>query len=279
MSKRLCLMVVLLMIVASGRFSPAWAAPEPQFSLGLGVEYARGDFGADSTGNYIAVPLSLTWYANQRLDLELTVPYLYQSSGATGYAATGGGIASARSASGGRGTSRPAAAPAHSGQTEESGLGDISLEGGYNILLDGEGRPDLGLTCYLKFPTAEADQGLGTGSFDWGPGLRLAKWLGEWQPFLEGRYILQGASREETGARDYLFAEAGLGYGWSDQLYLAGFSRFGTASFDGLAAPLEMRLKTVWGFAESNSLELYLAKGFSEGSPDYGVGLSFFTGF
>lgn len=281
MRKQVFLAVVLIVLAAVFSRVPApLAASEPQFSLGLGLDYARGDFGTDSTSTYATLPLLLDWYPNQRFSLELTVPFLYQSTSNTGYAATGSGSAAAQSTGqGGRGMNQSGSSVAVTSWEDQSGLGDITLETSYNLLRDGSGLPDLGLICYLKFPTADEEKGLGTGKFDWGPGLHLAKWLGDWQPFAEGRYIFQGAARAETGARDYLLADAGLGYAWNENLYSAGFSRFGTVTFDGMAAPLELRLKTVWGFTEANSVELYVVKGLSDGSPEYGGGISFFAAF
>ncbi|NTV14627.1 MAG: transporter [Desulfobulbaceae bacterium] len=280
MRKQVLLAVALsVLTMAASSIQAVFAAIPPQFSLGLGVDYARGNFGTDSTSTYTTVPLILDWYPNQRFKLELTVPFLDQSTSNTGYAASGNGIAAAQYAGKGRGLNQSGTKVVVSSSEDQSGFGDITMEASYNLLLDGATLPDLGLICYLKFPTADADKGLGTGAFDWGPGLRLAKWLGDWQPFLEGRYIFQGASSAQTGARDYLLADVGLGYGWNENLYFAGFSRLGSASFEEMSAPREARLKTVWGFGENSSLEAYLLKGLSHGSPDLGGGISFFVGF
>jgi len=258
-------------------FPASIVAATPQFALGLGVEYYRGDFGTDSSSTYTAIPLTFDWFPDRRLNLELTVPFVYQDTSNTGYAATGGGMMMA--ISGGRGMNRTSGSAAFSGDEKQSGLGDITLTGAYKVILDGKGTPDLGLTCYLKFPTADEDKGLGTGAFDWGPGLQLSKWLGDWQPFVEGRYVIQGSSADEIGAKDYFLADAGVGYGWSDKLYTALFSRLGTAAFDGLDAPLDVRLKTVWKISDNNTTEVYLLKGVSDGSPDFGAGISFYVSF
>jgi hypothetical protein len=272
MQRLVLLLVPVLFLLQIG----VAAAATPHFSLGLGVDYARGDFGSDSTSTYMAIPLIFDWFPDERLNLELTVPFVYQDTTNTGYAATGGG---AMAMIGGRGMNQSAGSVAFNGDEKQSGLGDITLVTAYKIILDGKGTPDLGLTCYLKFPTADEDKGLGTGAFDWGPGLQLSKWLGSWQPFAEGRYIFQGSSADEIGASDYFLVDAGVGYGWSDKLYTALFSRFGSAAFDGLDAPLDVRLKTVWKISDNNTTEMYLLKGVSDGSPDYGAGISFYVSF
>jgi hypothetical protein len=54
---------------------------------------------------------------------------------------------------------------------------------------------------------------------------------------------------------------------------------FGSTQFEGTAAPLEARLKAVWRFGERTYTEAYALKGFSDGSPDYGGGISVFMEF
>lgn len=273
--------------------APTFAATVPQFSVGLGVEYGKGNFQTGYDNTITSFPLVLDWFPNERFNLEVNVPYLKQtvsrpSNPTNGTMTTG----TMPSGSGNMPVVTPHALAATQGMMSgsgsgvmlpsgenQSGLGDITLTGAYNVLVDSETTPNFGVTCYLKFPTADKDKGLGTGAFDWGPGVSLSKRLGNWQPFSEGRYVLQGSSRPETGARNYFLADLGTGYGWRENLTSSLFCRLGSSPFAGLAAPLEMRLKTVWGYGENTSVEFYLLKGLSHGSPDLGGGLSFFVDF
>lgn len=67
----------------------------------------------------------------------------------------------------------------HNGKDEEaSGLGDITISAGYAALEEGS-FPRIRLEAFMKLPTADSDEGLGSGSFDWGPGISFSKWL--WQ--------------------------------------------------------------------------------------------------
>lgn len=265
-------LVILVLLLTP----PASAASLPQFSLGLGIDYAKGDFETDYTSTYTTFPLIFDWFPHERFNLELNVPFVKQSSCKATNPATSGNTHAFRGGQGMGGAG--SVVMLHSGE-KQSGLGDITLTGVYNLLLDREATPNLGLALYLKFPTANQNKGLGTGAFDWGPGLLLAKRLGDWQPFSEGRYVFQGGSQAETGARNYFLADVGLGYNWRENLSNSLFCRVGSSAFAGLAAPLEMRLKTVWGFAENTSAEFYLLKGLSPGSPDLGGGISFFVAF
>jgi hypothetical protein len=153
------------------------------------------------------------------------------------------------------------------------GFGDITLTSGYSVLQDSDTSPQLRPTLYVKFPVAATNNGFGTGKFDYGAGMALSKWLGDWLPFAEGRYVFQG------GGADFVTADAGVGYSWSERLSTSLFSRFGTAQFDGIAAPLEGRLKLVWRFAAHTYTDVYALKGFSAGSPDYGGGAAVFMEF
>ena len=88
--------------------------------------------------------------------------------------------------------------------------------------------PILRPTLYVKFPTTDENKGFGTGKLDFGAGVALSKWLGNWQPFAEGRYIVQGASHDETGAVNFVTADTEVAYSWNDHLVTSGYVRYGS---------------------------------------------------
>jgi hypothetical protein len=278
------LLLLISAIIMHSISLPALAESEtPQYAVGLGLDVSSGTFGTDSTSTYVYMPLIIDWFPTGRLDLELTVPLLYQRTQNTGVAAIGDAIAksTARRTMNGQyvytGVS-PTVAGGGTIGTSESGLGDITLTGGYALIQDSNTTPLLRPTFYVKFPTADETKGLGTGKLDIAPGLAVSKWLGKWQPFVESRYIFQGAS-EESGAQDYFTAETGIGYSWNERFYTSAYSRFGSVTFDGMDAPLDIRLKSVWRFGKRTYTEVYALKGLSDGSPDYGGGVSVFAEF
>lgn len=277
-------LLLMSAIILHTTSSPALAGSEaPHYAIGIGFDASRGTFGADSTSSYASVPLIVDWYPTERLDFELTVPLVYQNTKNTGLAATGSTVKSTarRTMAGQYSYTGGSTALASDGVADESvsGLGDITLTGGYALVQDSGAAPYIRPTFYVKFPTADDTKGLGTGKFDVGPGLAISKWLGNWQPFAEGRYIFQGASYEETGALNFLTADAGVGYSWSESLFTSVYGRSGSRLYDGMEAPLEARLKMVWRFGERTYAEAYALKGFSDGSPDYGGGVSVFKEF
>jgi len=275
---RILLLLLILFFQTLSYSAVAETAP-PQFAIGLGLDVATGTFGTGSTSTYVMVPLIIDWFPTERSDLEISVPFLYQQTENTGHAALGTTANNSMQNSVAR---RNMAGSGGGGGTlggEESGLGDITLTGGYTLVQDSDSTPRIRSSLYMKFPTADDSNGLGTGAFDFGSGVDISKWLGNWQPFAEGRYIFQGGSHAETGARDYATADTGVGYSWSERFYTSIYARFGSAIAEGMSAPLEARLKTVWRFAELLYLDAYAAKGFSDGSPDYSGGISVFVEF
>ncbi len=268
----------------------------PQYALGLGLDIAGGTFGTGSTSTYATAPLMIDWFPTERLDVELTVPLLYQRTTNVGHAVLGTGVQSpsksvargsmygAGGSVGGTGSGGAMGAPGGGGGGGgmfggEYGLGDITLTCGYVFIKDSDTTPQMRPILYVKFPTADESKGFGTGEFDFGGGVAFSKWLDNWQPFAEGRYIVQGGAHDETGALNFVTADAGVAYSWSERLATSMYARFGSRLFDGLSAPLEARLKTVWRFGERAYTEVYALKGLSDGSPDYGGGISVFREF
>ena len=235
-------------------FSAFAESPSPKFAVGLGLDISSGSFGTGHNSTYMSLPLIIDWFPTERLDLELTVPLLGQQTSGSGKGSGGmlGG---------------------------DYGLGDITLTSGYTLLMDSPTTPHLRPTIYAKFPTADEGDGLGTGKFDMGVGVVVSKWMGDFQPFTELRYIFQGASHDDIGAENFLIGDVGVAYSLNDRLLASAYIRSGTPQFHDMAAPLEARLKTVWRFAERNYSEVYVLKGFSDGSPNYGGGVSIFTEF
>jgi len=281
--------VAALMITAQMSYAES---PPPKYALGLGMEMFSGTFGTDSTSTFVAAPLIIDWFPTERLDFELTVPFLYLRTSGVDELSTSTAKSVARGYMGGTGGTLSGTGgtivgaggtiiTTRGGGTDggDFGMGDVTLTSGYALLMDSDTTPLFRPTAYLKFPTANESKGFGTGKFDYGAGLAVSKWLGNWQPFTEGRYVFQGASQDETGALDFLTADAGVAYRWSDSFVTSMYARLGSRSFEGMSAPLEARLKMVWRFEEKTFTEAYALKGLSDGSPDYGGGVSIFREF
>ena len=276
---KLLFTIVILIVTTISSFAEEQL---PKYSIGLGLEVFSGSFGTGSTSTYATVPVVIDWFATDRVDFELTVPLLYQRTTNMGHAALGTNVQS---------TAKSVAKNTDHGSMNgtgnggggilggDYGLGDITLTSGYTLLKDGDDSLRLRPTMYVKFPTADESKGFGTGKFDFGVGITASKWLGNWQPYTEGRFIVQGASHNDTGAENYVTADVGVAYSWNERFVTSAYTRLGTALFKDMSAPLEARLKMVWRFGERTYTDVYALKGFSDGSPDYGGGASVFVEF
>ena len=260
------LLLLTLVLIPGGANA---AASAKQFALGLGVNYASGDYGTDTTTRSVRVPLTLDYFPTEHLDFELIVPFLYQSNGST--TASGGmHFPTGR----GRGGAMQSSTTSSS-SSSQSGLGDITLTTGYLLQKETATRPGIRPLLYLKFPTGDKDKGLGTGEFDIGAGIGLVKWFGPWYSFAEGRYIFQG-SNAALGLKDYATFEGEVGYLVSKRFLPSLDLWWSTPPADAASDQVEARLKGNYWLTETVRLEPYIAKGLSSQSADYGAGLALF---
>jgi hypothetical protein len=249
-------------------------------AIGLGLEYSTGKYGTDDRSDFIAVPFYLDLYPTDRLDLELIIPYVQlktRTSGSSTIIVTAQGARKGKAVRA-QATTNSSTTVATEDSHTESGLGDISLTTGYALLLDDLRQPLLRATFYLKFPTADEDKGLGTGEFDFGPGLSLSKWAGNWHLLVEGSYVFQGDA-DYFDAKDYVQYTGGVGYQFSDTFYGALQALGASAVAEGADDSLEGRLKFFWQMVPTTGIEGFVSTGFTDGSPDFYSGLAVFYNF
>jgi len=260
---------VVLAVAALFVAAPSFAADTKKFAVGLGMNYATGDYGTDKTTDSLRVPLTIDYFPNDRLDFELVIPYLYQSNSNT--ILSGGTRFPFERHEGMRQTS-------FNTSDSESGLGDISLTAGYILRPGTETLPSLRPLIYLKFPTADEDKGLGTGEFDIGAGLGASQWFGLWYAFAEGRYIFQG-SNSDLGLKDYGTLEGELGYRVTERFLPTVSLWWSSPPADDSSDLVEARINGTYWIADDTYLEGYLGKGLSSESADFGAGLAVFHRF
>jgi hypothetical protein len=272
--------VILTVIVLSLFFSAEKAMAQPRYSLDLGVDFSSGDYGTDITTDSLALSLALGYYPTERLDLRLTIPWLYQTGGiitTAGGIRLGGPSRQAGEEGTGGQPGRPfAAAIGDEGQSSQSGLGDLTLAAGYVLLQETDVRPMLRPNAFVKFPTAE--ENMGTGEYDLGVGLDLSKWLAKWYLFGRGSAIFQGG-KADLGLKDFATYEGGVGHPLSDRL-LPVLSLWGASSpAESSSSLLEARLSLSYRLSDSKGLSFTGTKGLSSSSPDYGLAGNLFFNF
>jgi len=258
-------------------------------AVGIGVEISHGDYDVDADATVTIVPVVVAVNPSENIDLTFELPLVYfrsrSDSGLVVTGAGGGGGMAPRSGSMGRGqggnaTMTPAAPPMPSAPTTvtssetvtESGLGDISFLAGWTLLHDSDQTPKIRPTFYLKVPSGDDDRGLGTGTFEGGPGISVSKWFGDWQLFFDGAYILQDSTSDYQG-KDYFSYSAGGGVQATDRLFVSLYADGSSTRVEDGDVPVEGWLKLNFLQSRRLSWEAHLLAGFTDASADTGGGL------
>ncbi|MEM9667951.1 MAG: transporter [Pseudomonadota bacterium] len=263
--KRLVCMAIAMVVIpipmassqseneAENRAERQTSTPFIRPSFTAGIDFSRGDFGADSTTETLSTPFSA------RAD----VGDFRFSVGASWLQITGpGGVV-------GDGIIVDGAA---AGDVEtNSGFGDLTLGVNYNVPAELTGDLLVQLQGRLKVPTADEDQGLGTGELDGGVAVDLAYSLGNFTPFTTVGFRWRGDPEGADLNNTFNVSVGGsynLGRGYA---VLASYDfreeTVDTAEesqevFGAITGPINDQLR--WTF--------YGSVGFTEGAPDGGVG-------
>lgn len=261
---------------------PVWAsAAGPSYSVGVGVEFASGDYGTGIRTDSVYMPFSAAVNPTDRLDFTLEIPFVYQSTSAVvagqfmGMQSTSTGTQSVMAAMGpGPRTTASAGTIGNS----QYGLGDLKLKAGYVLFTEEEHLPAIRPNFYVKIPTADKNKFLGTGAFDGGFAVELSKWFGNWLADGEMGYAIQGKS-SVLAVKNYFYYDAGVGYQLTERLRPIFMVKGSTSTVEGGAALLEARLRVKYQIAKHTGVDGYLAKGITTASPDYGMGLAVFYEF
>jgi hypothetical protein len=252
----------LLAVLALG-LAPAALAAEPELAVGTGLHYSTGTYGTSTTTQILSIPFTAR-YDSDVWTYRLYVPYLRINGDASvipGFGPTGSG-GSRRRPVGQR--------------TEASGLGDSTVSATYNVYGAGSRsgpQSGLGLTGKLKLASGDEQEGLGTGSND------VSFAVDAWQQ-LERMTVFGVVGYTVFGASPLGNAEnvGNLGVGASHRL----------ASGDSIGVSLDMRqrghpaplpqreLTGFWNHRIDRAwrTQAYVLKGFADGSPDWGAGVS-----
>lgn len=246
------------------------------FSLGVGADYSSGDYGGDTTTEIWSVPVTAklvsgnwTWKASLpwlRIDGEAgVVPGLGNVNRGRGRGRGLGGIVD------------PLLPPEGEAEAETSasGNGDLRLSGAYSF--DTGGPLGVDLTGNVKLATADEDKGLGTGENDFGLALDLYR-------DFDGTLLFGGVSYTMLGDSDALplndVAGANVGASWAvGGGSLGAMYDWREAASDG--ADDRSELTGFWSVpaGDGGRFQLYAVKGLSDGSPDWGAGVSFTQAF
>ncbi len=248
-----------------------------QFSLSAGANYSSGKYGTSNTTDIWSVPVTAE-YDVDRWTFKLVVPYI-NISGSDNVIPGVGKVKNGNPRGRGLGHVIGGVLPGGGGSTgttasgSASGLGDIVASAGYELFTSADRTAGLDLTGKVKFGTADENKGLGTGKNDYGISLDTYKVVGDWTAF-GGVGWMKYTSSQYIQLKNGFNANVGMGYklGGSDDIgaYYYYRERIATGG-----AP-QSEVTGYWNhkFNDSLRLQAYVLGGFTNASPDYGVGAS-----
>ncbi len=265
--------MICIGVLAAACTVPAMAGT-PSFSAG--ANYSTGKYGTTTTTSIWSVPFTFG-YDTGSWHFKLTVPYIRITG--TGDVVPGVGKVKNTNPLGlGLGRNPLFGGGQPTGQTTTtsttaSGLGDVVAQASYTLFYDTTERFGMDLGTRIKFGTADANKGLGTGQNDYGLNLDAYKGIGNWTLFGGVGYTRYGSSQYiklKNGAN----ANAGFSYKVDDGNSVGAYyyyrERIATTGY------AQSEVSAFWNHNLGNTLrfQAYALTGFTHGSPDWGGGAS-----
>lgn len=233
--------------------TPATAA-EGRLTVGTGFDYSSGGYGESVDTQIVYLPLTFK-YELERWTAKATLSYLTVNAPSDTLIADGRPVTEGRSDS----------------RTSASGPGDIVLAAGYAFYEDALGGIVLDAIGKLKLPTADESKGLGTGKADYAFQVDGLKALGSASLVATLGYRWLG-SPQGIVLDDVWFGSIGvvkkLNADWTGGL----FHDYRQASTSTGAPQSETTLYVSRRVDTRTRAQLYIIRGFTDGSPDWGIG-------
>ena len=262
-----------IILLAAGLLAGGGVQAEDGLTLGIGADYSSGDYGSDTTTEIFSVPLSAR-YASGNWTFKASLPWL-RVSGDPNVLPGLGNVVNLNPRGRGRGGLVGPPPPEEQARGTASGVGDLALAGTYAF--DTGGPLGIDLTANAKIATADEDKGLGTGANDYGVALDLYRAFGATTVFGGVGYTMLGDS-------DFIdvdsVANANVGFS-----HPAGAGSFGAvydwrqAASSGFDDRSELTGFYSFAAGQAGKVQVYGVHGLSDGSPEWGAGVSYSHGF
>lgn len=228
-------------------------APFIRPSFTAGVDFSRGDFGADAATETLSTPFSARADVG---DFRFSIGASWlQITGPGGVVADGVIIDGAAA-----------------GEIEQnSGFGDLTLGVNYNIPTEVTGNWLVQLQGRLKVPTADEDQGLGTGELDGGVAVDVAYSFGKFTPFTTVGFRWRG-DPEGADLNNTFNVSVGGSYSLGSGYAVLASYDFREATTDTADESQEIFGALTGPINDQLRWTLYSSVGFTDGAPNGGVG-------
>lgn len=250
-------LTISAIFVSAISFHASSSHADGTLSLTTGADYSSGKYGQSKSTQMTYIPF-IGKFENEDITLKLTVPWLQ----ITGPGDVVGGNTPIVIGSSNRRT------------TTESGLGDIVLSATHTIAQLGETKPLLlDITGKIKFSTASASKGLGTGENDYTLELDAYKALTDsLTAFGDVGYKRLG-DPSGVNLNNVWFTAAGLSYKFLPSTSAGIMADYRQATLDTSQPVRELTIFVSHKFNDDYKLQSYLSQGYSDSSADWGGGL------
>ncbi len=227
----------------------------------VGMEYASGTYGGDADIEDLYIPVGLSLNL-PKVSFDLTVPYL-RVRAPSGTTITGPG-------------GDPV--PGTGDIATESGLGDVIVGiTAYDVLYSERRGLALDLVGRVKFGTADADKGLGTGEQDFTVRADLYKYLEQFTLLGSVGYKFRG-DPDGVDLENVIVASVGGVFHASDRTSLGLILDYREATLADSDAVSELSAFIARDFNDEWSVQFYVFSGFTDSSCDWGGGFLLIAG-
>lgn len=248
------------------------------WTLSTSLQYSGGNY-LSNNSNKIIYLYGGAGYQTGRWSFNISIPVVAQSAGGVGQVGgmmlpngnngNSNGNTMGNNGGGMMGNSNSIINNQSMSSLGHVGLGDLYLYGSYNLFEDNASLFSLTLNSFVKFPTANNSQGLGTGKFDYGASATIRQTVGSYLAFADLGYIEIGkpANINYTNPVSY-----GLGIGryfdngnYSLLLYYQAY----TTIIEGYDAPKSISLGFNYKINQQLTLSFIGAAGLSKVTSDF----------
>ena len=239
------------------------AATDGETSIILGAEYTSGDYGTSSKTKIWYFPVTLRYETDVNA-ASITVSYLsVEGRGDVVVSGGGGGM--------GMGSQTVKRTSTLNGTRTDSGFGDVILTGSHKLAGTASSRVDL--TGKIKLGTADETDNLGTGENDYAVQLDFEKDYNVNSVFGSAGYKILG-DPPGTDYKNVFYGSIGFSHKL-DAAHVAGLAfDVQQAALSGGSGLSELTLFLNNKLDKKTRLMGYVLKGFANGSPDWGLGVT-----
>lgn len=236
--------------------------------LSAGYDYSTGKYGQSVSTEITSIPVSMN-YLNGPWRYRLTIPYLSITGNGSVVPGAGGPMAFDNFASGFFGRRGNNAASSTSTVTN-TGLGDITASVGYGLFPAGGFYE---ISAKVKFATADADKGLGSGENDYYLQFDGSVGTGAVTPFFTLGYVVTGDPADFT-FNDVPYGSLGLLARNGSSSSLGVVYDYRQATVDGSDDLRQASAFVGWKMSGQWSASVSYSIGFTDSSPDTAVSIS-----